>query len=140
MAARGFLLRFLIGPAEEDLAPAIIDHEGGKFGIVRCDNLADLAVRLRSAAGFVGNDSGVSHLAGVLGVPTVVIFGPADPCRWTPLGPRVRILRPAVDCTPCFETLPQNCDGERPSCLVDTHPEDVLAALKGLLGQGAWHW
>ena len=42
---------------------------------------------------FVGNDSGPGHLAGILGLPTVSLFGPTAPSRWKPLGPRVTVIR-----------------------------------------------
>lgn len=48
---------------------------------------------LHTASTFVGNDSGPSHLAGIIGVPTVALFGPTDPGVWRPLGPRVKVLR-----------------------------------------------
>lgn len=54
---------------------------------------ATLAALLRRCVGYVGNDSGVSHLAGLVGTPTVAIFGPTDPARWAPLGPRTLALR-----------------------------------------------
>ena len=41
---------------------------------------------------FVGNDSGTTHLAAMLGAPTVALFGPTDPAVWAPTGPRVRVL------------------------------------------------
>ncbi|HEV2457382.1 MAG TPA: glycosyltransferase family 9 protein [Ktedonobacterales bacterium] len=52
-----------------------------------------LAALLRRCAAYVGNDSGVSHLAGLAGVATLALFGPTDPALWAPLGPRVRVLR-----------------------------------------------
>jgi ADP-heptose:LPS heptosyltransferase len=131
--AAGSAPRFLIGPAEEDLAQAIHSHRGGKYPVMRAESLVELAGLLRSATGLVGNDAGVAHLAAFLGLSTVVIFGPADPVRWTPVGPHVSVVRPPVDCFPCFETLPQNCDGERPKCLYDTYPADVEAALHAVL-------
>jgi ADP-heptose:LPS heptosyltransferase len=51
-----------------------------------------VAARLAAAAAFVGNDSGTTHLAAMLGAPTVAIFGPTDPAVWAPTGPRVRVL------------------------------------------------
>jgi len=60
--------------------------------------LADLpllvvaAVLLRARA-YLGNDSGLAHLAGQLGLPTLALFGPTDPELWRPLGPRVHALR-----------------------------------------------
>jgi len=133
LSDRGFPPRFLIGPAEEDLERPLLQYGGGRYPLLRCESRVELAAALRSARGFVGNDAGVAQLAGVLGVPTAVIFGPADPVRWKPLGPRVTVLRPAVDCAPCFETEPQNCDGERPRCLLETHPVQVQQAIRGLM-------
>ena len=47
---------------------------------------------LSQAEAFVGNDSGVSHLAAASGAPTVALFGTTDPAIWAPLGPWVEIL------------------------------------------------
>jgi heptosyltransferase-3 len=55
--------------------------------------LLELLDRISKAAAFVGNDSGPGHVAGILGVPTVSIFGPKDPAAWRPLGPKVRIVQ-----------------------------------------------
>ncbi len=58
----------------------------------------ELFNQLRTASLFIGNDSGPSHLAGVVGLPTVALFGPTNPAVWKPMGPRVRVLhRPALD-------------------------------------------
>lgn len=51
--------------------------------------LEQLAAVLAGARLYLGNDSGVSHLAAALGAPTVVVFGPTDPEIWRPVGPRV---------------------------------------------------
>ena len=45
---------------------------------------------------YLGNDSGISHLAAMLGVPTTVLFGPSDPAIWRPLGSSVEILQARV--------------------------------------------
>jgi ADP-heptose:LPS heptosyltransferase len=63
--------------------------------------LALLAAILSRCRLYVGNDSGVSHLAAAVGVPTVAIFGPTDPEVWAPRGPAVRIVREAAPCAPC---------------------------------------
>lgn len=52
-----------------------------------------LAAMLRRCAAFAGNDSGVTHLAALVGCPTVAIFGPTDPAVWRPLGRRVSVVR-----------------------------------------------
>ncbi len=54
-----------------------------------------LGALLARAGLYVGNDSGVSHLAAAWGAPTLALFGPSDPEVWSPLGPRVKTLRAA---------------------------------------------
>jgi ADP-heptose:LPS heptosyltransferase len=77
----------VLGPAEEHLTDAF---PGLK--ILRNPDLGTLAGMACLASAFVGNDSGVAHLAAASGGPGVVIFGPTDPARWRPLGP-VLVLR-----------------------------------------------
>jgi len=54
--------------------------------------LVEVARYLRTVRAFVGNDSGITHLAAYIGVPTVALFGPTDPRVWGPIGRRSRIL------------------------------------------------
>jgi heptosyltransferase-3 len=75
------------GPAESAVsAPpgAVVAHELP---------LRVLGAVLARAGLFVGNDSGVSHLAAAAGAPTLSLFGPTTPEVWSPLGPRVVTLR-----------------------------------------------
>lgn len=58
---------------------------------VRFPSLAGLIPWLATAAVYIGNDSGISHLAAACGVPTVALFGPTDPRVWAPRG-NVRVL------------------------------------------------
>ncbi len=52
----------------------------------------ELAEALAQARWFVGNDSGPTHLAAMLGVPVVAIFGPTDPEVWAPVGSHVQVV------------------------------------------------
>ncbi len=52
-----------------------------------------LAALFAMCCAYVGNDSGVSHLAAGLGVPSVVLFGPTSAEQWAPLGDRVTVLQ-----------------------------------------------
>jgi len=51
--------------------------------------LLQVAALLQQALLYIGNDSGMSHMAAALGTPTVAIFGPTDPRVWMPHGPAV---------------------------------------------------
>lgn len=57
--------------------------------------VATVAALLARCSGYVGCDSGISHLAALVGAPTVAVFGPTDPARWAPLGPHVYAARDA---------------------------------------------
>jgi heptosyltransferase-3 len=61
-------------------------------GAERFENLYDLACWLASARVYIGNDSGITHLAAAVGTPVVAIFGATDPAVWAPRGERVRVV------------------------------------------------
>ncbi|HYM08236.1 MAG TPA: glycosyltransferase family 9 protein [Terriglobales bacterium] len=78
-------VKWCAGP-EEPLAEA-----------VRIDDLYELACWLATASVYIGNDSGITHLAAAAGTPVVALFGPTDPKIWAPRGERVRVLwKPAL--------------------------------------------
>jgi ADP-heptose:LPS heptosyltransferase len=60
---------------------------------VRDVPLRVLGALLGRAGLYVGNDSGVSHLAAAAGAPTLALFGPTDPAVWAPVGPAVETVR-----------------------------------------------
>lgn len=62
-------------------------------GARRFDGLDEVARWLSEAALYLGNDSGISHLAAACGVPSVVIFSVTDASVWSPRGPEVAVLR-----------------------------------------------
>jgi len=65
---------------------------------VRFGDLYELAAWLSTARLYLGNDSGISHLAAAVGAPVVAIFLSTDPKIWAPRGPRVTVLiDPDVD-------------------------------------------
>ncbi len=55
-------------------------------------DLRELASWLAGSALYVGNDSGITHLAAASGAPTLALFGPTNPAIWAPRGPRVQVL------------------------------------------------
>ena len=65
-------------------------------GAVRIDNLGELARWLAKARMYIGNDSGITHLAAAVGTPVLALFGPTDPEIWAPRGPHVRVGRGAA--------------------------------------------
>ena len=87
----GMSVVVILGPAEASIEP--IFREAGVVVLKDLD-LPTVAALARIAVAFVGNDSGVSHLAAAVGASGVAIFGPTDPARWRPLGPgQIDVLR-----------------------------------------------
>jgi heptosyltransferase III len=79
------------GPAEEETAE--LDPASPRIIQLISPPLTALATILTHCALYVGNDSGITHLAAAMGVPTVALFGPTDPAIWGPRGPHVSIIR-----------------------------------------------
>jgi heptosyltransferase II len=64
--------------------------------------VADLPALLSLCHVFIGNDSGVMHVAAAVGLPAVAIFGPTDPFGTAPVTPRHTVVRQQPYCSPCF--------------------------------------
>jgi ADP-heptose:LPS heptosyltransferase len=123
----GMAPEFMIGPAEQHFVYEI--REGDAAIPVHVPaTLTALREILLCGDAYVGNDSGVSHLAAFLGLPTLVLFGPSDPFRWRPWGRSVAVLTPpGPQCHPCFESGEKDCDGD--GCLGRIRVTDVVERL-----------
>src|SRR5262245_25927059 len=87
------------GPADAEAAAALLDALGHAAVCLREPTLEGLAGALACATLYLGNDSGVSHLAAAVGAPSVVLFTPGL-LGWRPWGPRVDL--PVVSTTRIF--------------------------------------
>lgn len=93
-ALQGAALLLVGAPGEERLGDALAAAVGGGAALPRIVNLIgryDLltqAACLAQASLFVGNDSGLTHVAAALGIPALGVFGPTDPRQYAPFGPR----------------------------------------------------
>jgi ADP-heptose:LPS heptosyltransferase len=126
----GFAPQFLLGPAETDLAP-LIGRENKPLTVV--EDAVSLLNCLQQAGSFVGNDSGVSHLAAFIGLRTVAVFGPSDPVRWAPKGrAAIPVFAEEIDCLPCVEGADRDCRHRR--CLEAVTVKAVVDAWEQLSG------
>lgn len=84
---------FVVGPVEhERWGPGRIEPLRRQGPLLLSPPLSELAGVLAGAGGFVGNDSGVAHLAAAVGTPTVVLFGPTRPRHFAPRGQAVTTI------------------------------------------------
>jgi len=85
---------FVVGPADAKIwgdLQALLP-QGLRKRVIANRPLREVLAVLSTARAYVGNDSGISHLAG-MACPTLTLFGPTDASVWHPLGPRVVTLR-----------------------------------------------
>ena len=83
----------------------------------------------------ITGDTGPMHLAHAVNTPIVAIFGPSDPVRYAPRGPRDRIVRVDLPCSPCnrIRRPPGRCVGHIPDCLTRIDVQPVLDAAVAVL-------
>ncbi len=82
---RGCAVRFFVGPAELERWPAAqLQALRAAAPLHAFEAPAELTLWLAGADAYLGNDSGPTHLAAFLGVPTVALFGPTTATRWAP--------------------------------------------------------
>jgi len=134
LAADGWRPAWCGGPADAAPLAAVRDAGGGAWPSLADAAPAELRELLLAGALFVGNDSGPTHLAALLGRPTLALFGPTDPAAWGPLGERVARVHGRAACAPCDAGRREVCPGER--CFEGLTPERALAAARGLAAPG----
>lgn len=92
---------------------------------------------LRDAACVIGNNSGIAHVAGYLGAPTVCVFGGSHQrLEWGPRGENVVVLSRAIGCSPC--QLDHNCISPfGKACLREIAPKTVADAALMVMNRAA---
>lgn len=86
-------LSLLLGPAEEPIYSYFEKHlSKASANIIFSPEPSELISHLSRACLYVGHDSGVTHLAAMLGTPAIALFKNSNVDQWRPLGPRVRII------------------------------------------------
>ncbi len=127
----------VVGAASDiDAAQGTVDMtDGPATNLANQVSVPQLAALCERAQLYVGNDSGMSHLASAVGTPTVTIFGPTDPATYRPLG------RNALFCAPSLSSIQTragdlrqrpNVDEQGPR-ISDVSVDTVLAACESAL-------
>jgi heptosyltransferase-3 len=124
---------WLAGPAEEAALPYLEALAQAQGHLLLANRpLAQVARVLTCCRLYIGNDSGLTHLAAAVAGPDVLaLFGPTDPRVWAPLGPQVHALVAPCAQSPCSEGRTIPCS--EPHCMEALSPETVLAAAAALL-------
>ena len=100
--------------------------------IAGATNLKEAITLISRCSLFISNDSGLMHVAGALGVPTVAIFGSTNPVTTSPVGERSVVIHHDVDCSPCLKPV---CPTDF-RCMEMIGVEEVCTAAQKLLSIG----
>lgn len=131
-STEGTRILIILGPGEEEIREVFLGSLGPRPPVL-LDHLPLLllAALLERCHAYVGNDSGITHMAAASGVPVVALFGPTDPVRWAPRGRKVKLIRKAVACAPCHRETMWRC--ERRVCLLGISVEEVHGAVRSII-------
>ena len=129
LAGRGLAAVAVAAPNEAQVVANLRERSSAplvSFTDLRLPEITALAAR---AALFVGNDSGVAHIAAAVRVPQVVVFGSSNVAHWRPwaLAPS-EVVREEMPCAPCPG---YTCsEFEAPECIRRVPVERVVAAVE----------
>ncbi|MCG3128725.1 MAG: hypothetical protein CHACPFDD_03616 [Phycisphaerae bacterium] len=119
----GHRVEFLIGPVEaERWPPQALERIRREGRLIESFSSGVLVGALRRAALLLCNDAGPGHVAALLGVPVVSLFGPTRARRWRPLGPRCAALQGEVTTPDGRWGIKPDAVVERVRALLDTAP------------------
>lgn len=132
LEARG-LRAVILGAGAEDqrLAGELTAQLPGALNLVDRCSLSVSAAWICGARGLVGMDSGLAHIAGGAGIPTLAVFGPTRPQHSRPWGPRVAAIR--KDDLACLECMTFHCPLPDHPCMNDLSEDTLWQTLTALM-------
>ncbi len=115
----------------EALKPYLTAESFAHLDLMGKTNVRQLMAVLAQMDLLVANDSGPMHLAGLMKIPVIAIFGSTDPHATSPLGPH-RIVRKPLPCSPCLKRSCANT-AHLFECLDSVQVSDLIAAIDAVL-------
>lgn len=130
--ARGLAAVAVAAPNEEGVVREVRTHTRAPLVSFTDLSLPEVTALASRAALFVGNDSGIAHIAAAVRVPQVVVFGSSNVAHWRPWSRvEAEVVREEMPCAPC----PGYTCGEfdAPECIRRVRVERVTAAIERVL-------
>ncbi|MRR53235.1 MAG: lipopolysaccharide heptosyltransferase II [Deltaproteobacteria bacterium] len=130
LRAQGFVTLVLGAPSDRNAFECVRDLFGQETVdlVGRCNLRVTMAL-LKRCALFVGNDSGIMHLAAAANIPMVALFGPQSPVKFGPWSSQARAVYRDFPCSPCKQKFFTECEPSprmRPACVEAITVDDVF--------------
>ena len=134
LRARGLAAIAIVSRKEKRILDALVKHTFGPIIGLSDLSLPEVTALASRARLFVGNDSGIAHIAAAAGAPCVVIFGSSNVAHWRPWTTNPNeVVREEVPCQPCHGYF--CAEFEKPECILRVPLERVLGAIDRVLDE-----
>lgn len=136
LAAQDLSVVVITTPAQTDTVEKIQHRSSVPVASMSDLSLPEVTALLARARLFVGNDSGIAHMAAAVETPVVVIFGSSNTTHWRPWasgapGSPAEIVLEEMDCQPCHGYYCEKFD--EPECIKRVPVDRVMAAIERVL-------
>jgi ADP-heptose:LPS heptosyltransferase len=134
LAARGLQVISVVAPREEAVNSALVRESSAPVLSLSRLSLPEVTALAARARLFVGNDSGIAHIASATGTPAVVVFGSSNVTHWRPWtrgSVRAEVVREELACQPCPGYTCAEFDA--PECIRRVRVEQVVSAIERVL-------
>ncbi|MDQ3668055.1 MAG: glycosyltransferase family 9 protein [Acidobacteriota bacterium] len=132
LASRGLAVVAITASTEAHVADKLQRHTTAPVVAFTHLSLPEVTALLSQARLFVGNDSGIAHMAAAVGAPAVVIFGSSNTAHWGPWSEApAEVVVEEMECQPCHGYFCEKF--EQPECIKRVPVERVVGAIDRML-------
>jgi ADP-heptose:LPS heptosyltransferase len=127
------IILVFIGPDDKDIGNEIKEKIAGPYvKIIEEPNIIKVSGLVEQCNIFISNDTGLMHIADILGIPLAVIWGPTSLTKNRPLNKLSVIIRKDLPCMPCYE-IGREISCQHRLCLTQIDIEEVMQVCRDLL-------
>jgi heptosyltransferase-3 len=131
---RGLTPIVIVSPQETASLKSLINFSSNRIVALSNLSLPEVTALTSRARLFVGNDSGIAHIAAAAGAPCVVIFGSSNRNHWRPWTTQPNeVVFEELPCQPCHGYF--CAEFEKPECILRVPVERVVSAIDRVLRQ-----
>jgi lipopolysaccharide heptosyltransferase II len=132
LSARGFEAVAIAAPSEKRVITELVENSSAHITTFTDLSLPEVAALAARSRLFVGNDSGIAHIAAAVGTPSVVIFGSSNVAHWRPwtVAPS-EVIREELPCQPCPGYFCAEFDA--PECIRRVTVKRVTGAIEKVI-------
>jgi heptosyltransferase-3 len=135
LKARGLTPVAIVSPKEAHAVDSLMQQSSAPIIGLSDLSLPEVTALASRARLFIGNDSGIAHIAAAAGAPCLVIFGSSNVLHWRPWTTQPNeVVREEMPCQPCHGYF--CAEFEKPECILRVPVERVVGAIDRILKQG----